>query len=158
MSRRFVSKQGTLLLNNVEIQHSNHGIDIWNGNAAILVTTTGRKTVPHFDAARDLMQYQGVKVTSAIRAWIVNIDGEAGCASWLRLCGAPPRDSMLVGKGVRRKSKYTRLIHQRVGCLASSWYCSQPSGIYLEQGLYQHSAIWHFASTTLAGNLQRAGR
>jgi hypothetical protein len=133
----FRVKQGTLVLNNVEIQHNSHGIDIWNGNAAIQVQPPEAEDGAPLRRAgpRPCAMLQGVKVTSASGRGIVNIDGGKivlrGCA--FHDCAAT--GIYVGGQGSQAEVEHTDVIRNGVGNRSSCRGIARGhSGVYLEQG------------------------
>jgi hypothetical protein len=133
----FRVKQGTLILNNVEIQHNSHGTDIWNGNAAIQVQPPEAEDgAPRRRGPRPCAILQGVKVTSRSGRGIVNIDGGKivlrGCAFYD--CAAT--GIYVGGQGSQAEVEYTDVIRNGVGSRSSRRGIARGhSGVYLEQGL-----------------------
>jgi hypothetical protein len=132
----FRVKQGTLVLNNVEIQHNSHGTDIWNGNAAIQVQPhEGEDGAPLQRGPRPCAMLQGVKVTSRSGRGIVNIDGGKivlrGCA--FHDCAAT--GIYVGGQGSQAEIENTDVIRNGVGSRGSRRGIARGhSGVYLEQG------------------------
>jgi hypothetical protein len=133
----FRVKQGTLILNDVEIQHNSHGIDIWNGNAAIQVQPPEAEDgAPLRRGPRPCAILRGVKVTSQSGRGIVNIDGGKivlrGCA--FHDCAAT--GIYVGGQGSQAEVEYTDVIRNGVGSRGSRRGIARGhSGVYLEQGL-----------------------
>jgi hypothetical protein len=132
----FRVKQGTLILNNVEIQHNSHGIDIWNGNAAIQVQPPEMEDgAPLRRGPRPCAMLQGVKVTSRSGRGIVNVDGGKivlrGCA--FHDCAAT--GIYVGGPGSQADVEHTDVIRNGVGSRSSRRGIARGhSGVYLEQG------------------------
>jgi hypothetical protein len=133
----FRVKQGTLVLNNVEIQHNSHGIDIWNGNAAIQVQPQqGEDGVPLRRGPRPCAMLQSVKVTSRSGRGIVNIDGGKivlrGCA--FHDCAAT--GIYVGGQGSQAEIEHTDVIRNGIGNISGRRGIARGhSGVYLEQGV-----------------------
>jgi hypothetical protein len=132
----FRVKQGTLILQNVEIQHNSHGIDIWNGNAAIQVQPpVGEDGVPIRAGPRPCAMLENVKITSRSGRGIVNIDGGKvvirGCA--FHDCAAT--GIYVGGQGSQAEVERTDVIRNGVGNRSSRrGIAPGHSGVYLEQG------------------------
>jgi hypothetical protein len=150
----FCVRQGILVLKNVEIQHNSHGLDIWNGNAAVQIQPNeppafennpeenGGNNGIHRLRPRPMALLERVQVTSRSGRGIVNIDGGRLC---MRQCivrdcaatgiyiGGPGSAALIestdvIGNGIGNYPDNATTRHHRRGIARGH------SGIYLEQG------------------------
>lgn len=120
---------GTLNLADVEIQHNSHGLDIWNGNAAIQIQPPEQE-----ETASPTAILNRVIISSRTGRGIVNIDGGKlhitssaihDCAATGIYIGGPGSSAIIRNSDVLRNGVGNRM---RRGIARGH------SGIYLEQG------------------------
>jgi len=148
----FRVQQGLLRLQNIEIQHNSHGLDIWNGNAAVQIqpptppVENNNSNVPQPPAtARPTAILEQCLVTSQSGRGIVNIDGGkvvlrkcavADCAATGVYIGGPGSSAVMEESDVIRNGVGNHH-HRRGSSTATRGHgiARGHSGIYLEQGL-----------------------
>jgi Right handed beta helix region len=150
-------RQGKVTLTNLEIQHFAHGLDIWNGNAAIQVqpppsSNTNDLQPPRVVEPRPTAILQGCQVTSSSGRGIVNIDGGHvtirqcaiyNCAATGVYIGGPGSEAVLQDSDVFRngvgnhRTTGSAGSSRRGGAAAGRGIARGHSGVYLEQGSAQ---------------------
>jgi Right handed beta helix region len=133
----FWVRYGTIKLVNVQLVHNSHGIDIWNGNAAIQIQPAigpdDEMMIP-MSVPRPFVYMEKVDITSISGRGIVNIDGGFvsmkqcyvhDCAATGIYIGGPGTDAVIESSDVVRNGNGNKM---RRGIARGH------SGIYLEQG------------------------
>jgi hypothetical protein len=133
----FRVRYGTIKLVNIQLVHNSHGIDIWNGNAAIQIQPAlgpdDEVTIPMI-VPRPVVYMEKVDITSVSGRGIVNIDGGFvsikqcyihDCAATGIYVGGPGTDAVIESSDVVRNGNGNKM---RRGIARGH------SGIYLEQG------------------------
>ena len=152
----FRVSQGVLRLSNLEIQHNSHGLDIWNGNAAVQVQppsppTTDDEANPRDHLPRPMAVLEKVQVTSRSGRGIVNIDGGKVIIHRCAVSDCAATGIYIGGPGSSAYIEETDVIRNGVGNPRPRRGIARGhSGIYLEQGVarIQESNVSH---NTLTG-------
>jgi len=133
----FRVRQGTIKLVNIQLVHNSHGIDIWNGNAAIQIQPAmdpDNESPLAMVLPRPAAYMESVDITSKSGRGIVNIDGGFvsikkcyvhDCAATGIYVGGPGSDAVIESSDVVRNGNGNRM---RRGIARGH------SGIYIEQG------------------------
>mmetsp|Transcript_2796 Transcript_2796/g.4521 ORF Transcript_2796/g.4521 Transcript_2796/m.4521 type:complete len:581 (-) Transcript_2796:196-1938(-) len=134
-------RQGTVHLVNINICHNSHGVDIWNGNAAIQIQPPlGPDDIPlatTSTTAPPTCRLKGVNITSKSGRGICNMDGGLAiishcyvhdCAATGIYVGGPGSHALIERTDVTNNGNGNR--HARRG----NGIARGHSGIYLEQG------------------------
>lgn len=129
--------QGLLNLDNIEIQHTSHGTDIWNGNAAVQIQPPmSENDRPISVNPRPTAILNRVQISSKTGRGIVNIDGGYLSVrnSMVRDCAAT--GVYIGGPGSEAIIECTDVIRNGVGNRTGRRGVARGhSGIYLEQGV-----------------------
>lgn len=147
----FRVRQGLLCLRNLEIQHNSHGLDIWNGNAAIQIQPPlGEDEHPIPVAPRPTVCLQHVHITSKSGRGIVNIDGGKVILRNCAVTDCAATGVYIGGPGSQAIVEHSDVIRNGVGNCTRRGIARGHSGIYLEQGIasIHHSNV---SSNTLTG-------
>ena len=156
----FRVQQGLLRLHNVEIQHNAHGLDIWNGNAAVQIQPLQQQQqlaeeqpTPN-TAARPTAVLEQCLITSKSGRGIVNIDGGklvirscavVDCAATGIYIGGPGSSAHLEAVDVIRNG-----VGKHQPRPVGRGIARGHSGMYLEQGLARiHNC--NISQNTLSG-------
>jgi len=152
----FRVSQGVLRLKNLEIQHNSHGLDIWNGNAAVQIQPpspppTDDEPNPRDHLPRPMAVLEKVQVTSRSGRGIVNIDGGKVIIHRCAVSDCAATGIYIGGPGSSAYIEETDVIRNGVGNPRPRRGIARGhSGIYLEQGVarIQESNVSH---NTLTG-------
>jgi len=130
-------RQGQINLKNLDLTHSCHGTDIWNGNAAVQVQphpTEEEEPTPLPDHIRPRAALTNCRVKSTSGRGVVNIDGGhldvdscfiGGCAATGLYVGGPGSSAMVQRTDVYNNGR---------GNTRRRGIARGHSGVYLEQG------------------------
>ena len=138
----FRVSQGVLRLTDLEIQHNSHGLDIWNGNAAVQVQppqieeeTGGAPWPAHLP--RPVAVLEGVKVTSRSGRGVVNIDGGRVIVRRCAVTDCAATGVYIGGPGSSAYISETDVLRNGVGNARGGrrGIARGHSGVYLEQGV-----------------------
>lgn len=123
-------KQGTIKLKNLDILHNSHGIDIWNGNAAIQI-----QPPPNQDEyVRPCMYMDSTQVLSHSGRGIVNIDGGYSEIVNCHVHNCAATGIYVGGRGTQAHIERTDVLHNGSGTRNRRGVGRGHSGVYLEQG------------------------
>jgi Right handed beta helix region len=136
----FLVRQGSFRLSNVNLDHGSHGVDIWNGNAALHVQPplgVDNEPVPVF--IRPSATLDNVIISSKSGRGVVCLDGGSvtlracmihDCAATGLYIGGPGSEADMSTTDVIRNGVGSRLPPSRAPRVTSGH-----SGVYLEQGV-----------------------
>jgi Right handed beta helix region len=147
----FRVRQGVLRLKHVEIQHNSHGLDIWNGNAAVQIQPPlGEDEHPIPVVPRPTACLERVQVSSKSGRGIVNIDGGKVILRQCAVTDCAATGVYIGGPGSQAIIERSDVIRNGVGNRTRRGIARGHSGIYLEQGVasIRHSNV---SSNSLTG-------
>lgn len=128
-------RQGTARLTNINICHNSHGVDIWNGNAAIQIQPAlGPDDHPLMTTPSPRCLLDGVDVTSKSGRGIVNIDGGIAVIRRCYVHDCAATGIYVGGPGSNALIERTDVTHNGNGNRQRRGIARGHSGIYLEQG------------------------
>ena len=131
----FRVRQGSLVLKNVEIQHNSHGIDIWNGNAAVQIQPPlSSDDIPVVVNPRPSAMLERVKILSQSGRGVVNIDGGKVVIRNSAVIDCAATGVYIGGPGSQALVEHTDVLRNGVGNRSRRGIARGHSGIYLEQG------------------------
>lgn len=126
-------RQGVVKLVNLSILHNSHGIDIWNGNAAIQIQPPmGPDDAPH--NTRPTAMLHKVDVQSRSGRGICNIDGGICRISHCHVHDCAATGIYVGGPGSTASIDWTDVVQNGNGNRSRRGIARGHSGIYLEQG------------------------
>jgi hypothetical protein len=147
----FRIRQGVLCLKNVEIQHNSHGLDIWNGNAAVQIQPDmDDDDLPVITNPRPTAVLERCQVTSRSGRGIVCIDGGLIRVSHTCVRDCAATGIYIGGPGSAAHVLKTDVIRNGVGNRSRRGIARGHSGVYLEQGVARITDC-NVSHNTLAG-------
>lgn len=148
----FRIRQGVLNLNNLEVQHDSHGLDIWNGNAAVQIQPPlGEDELPIAVVPRPTAVLERVQISSKSGRGIVNIDGGQLTLRQCAVTNCAATGVYIGGQHSHATIEQSDVIRNGIGNRNTRRGIARGhSGIYLEQGAacIRHSNV---SSNTLTG-------
>ena len=152
-------QQGIFSMKHLNVEHSSHGTDIWNGNAAIHVQPPALDTQ---DASALLARrtrlpnasFSGLRVTSASGRGLVCVDGGRMSVEQCRVFDCAATGIYVGGRGSRARITETDVLRNGLGSRISSrrhtGIARGHSGFYLEQGVVE-MINFNISNNTLSG-------
>jgi len=132
----FRVRQGKIKLVNLELLHNCHGMDIWNGNAAIQIQPPRNVEESETTAAlvRPSMWMESVEVLSHSGRGIVTIDGGFSSIQNCYVHDCAATGIYVGGPGTQAIIERTDVLHNGNGTRNRRGVGRGHSGVYLEQG------------------------
>lgn len=131
-------RQGQIHLNNVDLEHSCYGMDIWNGNAAVQVQpplrTEEEEPTPLPAERRPKAALVNCRVKSKSGRGVVNIDGGHVDVTSCFIAGCAATGLYVGGPGSSAAVYRTDVFHNGRGNPRRRGIARGHSGVYLEQG------------------------
>lgn len=125
-------RQGVVKLINLELLHNSHGIDIWNGNAAIQIQPpVPGQTLPTIPPTAWM---ESVEIVSHSGRGIVNIDGGVAVIKNCYIHDCAATGIYVGGPGSQAHIESTDVLHNGNGSRNRRGIGRGHSGVYLEQG------------------------
>ena len=130
-------RQGQIYLTNLDLSHSCHGTDIWNGNAAVQVQphpSEDEEPTPLPDHIRPRAALTNCRVKSTSGRGVVNIDGGHLDVDSCFIAGCAATGLYVGGPGSSATVKRTDVYNNGRGNARRRGIARGHSGVYLEQG------------------------
>mmetsp|Transcript_89729 Transcript_89729/g.134483 ORF Transcript_89729/g.134483 Transcript_89729/m.134483 type:complete len:301 (+) Transcript_89729:2-904(+) len=145
-------RQGCCVLKNLDLCHISHGVDIWNGNAAIQIQPpVGPDDQPMMVLPAPTAILDGVDISSASGRGIVNIDGGHVTIKKCYVHDCAATGIYVGGPGSRATIEQTDVVRNGNGNTQHRRGIARGhSGIYLEQG-HAHIKDCNISRNSLTG-------
>ncbi|GKY97959.1 hypothetical protein MPSEU_000753900 [Mayamaea pseudoterrestris] len=132
----FLVQQGVLNLDHLTILHSSHGLDIWNGNAAIQLQPMAQRNIVLATPPPSLPVCRMTKclVTSKSGRGIVCMDGGSLDVQSCAVIKCAATGVYVGGNGSRANMQQSDVVLNGIGSKLIGGIARGHSGVYLEQG------------------------